>query len=76
MTLPTDEEKEVPNFIFNNLLPDDINSFFRYEGSLTTPTCNEIVIWTVLTKTIPISSKQVRQKQTFMFKRPNKRRKF
>ncbi|CAB3359959.1 Hypothetical predicted protein [Cloeon dipterum] len=41
------------------LFPEDIDKFFRYRGSLTTPECNEGVLWTVLEKTVPISSAQV-----------------
>jgi carbonic anhydrase len=34
--------------------------FYRYNGSLTTPPCTEGVIWTLLTRTVPMSSYQVR----------------
>ena len=30
---------------------------FRYEGSLTTPTCNEAVMWTVFNKPLTINKK-------------------
>ncbi|XP_046648360.1 carbonic anhydrase 2-like [Daphnia pulicaria] len=44
---------------FKNLLPKQTTSFYRYSGSLTTPICNEIVIWTVFDNPIQISEKQL-----------------
>lgn len=41
-------------------LPRDTAGFYRYEGSLTTPGCNEGLIWTVFTETIHLSRDQVR----------------
>jgi carbonic anhydrase len=34
-------------FKLNDLLPDDVYHFWRYQGSLTTPPCDEVVIWTL-----------------------------
>lgn len=42
-----------------DLIPDRTGSFFRYNGSLTTPGCNEDVIWTVFDTPIGISERQV-----------------
>ncbi|KAJ6638389.1 Carbonic anhydrase 2 [Pseudolycoriella hygida] len=42
-----------------DFLPKNRNSFFRYEGSLTTPTCDEAVVWTVLTETVPFAMLQI-----------------
>lgn len=52
--------EDAPTFPLNSLLDMvDLNSFYRYEGSLTTPTCNEIVQWTVLKNPISISKEQL-----------------
>lgn len=40
------------------LIPTNTSSFFRYEGSLTTPGCAESVVWTVFTRSISISFDQ------------------
>ncbi|XP_023720942.1 putative carbonic anhydrase 3 isoform X2 [Cryptotermes secundus] len=44
-----------------DLLPDEFNYFYRYAGSLTTPHCDESVVWTVLAHLMPIGEKQVAQ---------------
>ncbi|BFZ04456.1 hypothetical protein BsWGS_07495 [Bradybaena similaris] len=42
-----------------NLLPKKLGQFYRYEGSLTTPPCNETVTWSVFAAPIPISERQI-----------------
>ena len=42
-----------------DLMPTDLDKFYRYSGSLTTPGCNEIVTWTVFDKPIYLSEIQV-----------------
>merc|ERR550517_664677 len=41
------------------LLPSVPGVFYRYCGSLTTPGCNEIVTWSVLHRTAPVSESQL-----------------
>lgn len=46
------------NFI-DAFLPKDRRHFYRYEGSLTTPTCNENVLWTVYRSVATVSPRQL-----------------
>ena len=45
---------------FSDFLPDDL-SYYHYEGSLTTPGCNEIVQWFLLQNTISIPKAYLEQ---------------
>lgn len=58
---PGSHESYIPIPIpLEDLIPDDPSTFFRYDGSLTTPECNESVIWTVFQTPISISERQVK----------------
>ena len=52
----------------DDLLPEeeDLDSFYRYRGSLTTPTCDEVVTWTVFSKPNTMSSAQLQQFRTLI----------
>ena len=43
----------------NDLLPKNKDAFYRYKGSLTTPDCNEIVMWTIFKEKIEIDNEQM-----------------
>ncbi|XP_040296015.1 uncharacterized protein LOC121007839 [Bufo bufo] len=38
----------------------NLTMYYRYKGSLTTPTCNEVVLWTIFTDPITVPSKVVK----------------
>uniref|UniRef100_A0A915EI32 Carbonic anhydrase n=1 Tax=Ditylenchus dipsaci TaxID=166011 RepID=A0A915EI32_9BILA len=40
-------------------LPNNVNSFVRYQGSLTTPPCSENVTWIVFTEPVAVSREQL-----------------
>ena len=42
-----DDKENLQPFPLEKLLPRNTDMFYRYDGSLTTPNCDEIVIWTV-----------------------------
>jgi len=51
---------DAPKIRLNSLLHgSDLSSFYRYEGSLTTPSCNQIVQWTVVKQPLMISKEQL-----------------
>lgn len=47
-----------------NLLPRDIDTFYSYEGSLTTPPCSEVITWVIFPQVQKIGPNQL-----FMFER-------
>lgn len=49
----------IANAPFIDLVPLATTDYFYYEGSLTTPGCNPIVRWHLLTETLSISKKQL-----------------
>jgi len=56
---PGSKSKLTQSFPLDSLLPHDRSVFYRYNGSLTTPGCNEVVTWTVFHETLPISESQL-----------------
>lgn len=44
----------------DSLLPDDLDRFYSYHGSLTTPKCQEVVNWILFAEPMKIGLKQVR----------------
>lgn len=61
LTMDTDSEVEVNDTIsIDDLIENvDLTKFYRYKGSLTTPNCNEAVMWTVFQEPININKKLI-----------------
>ncbi|KAK3919145.1 Carbonic anhydrase 1 [Frankliniella fusca] len=48
------------------LLPGDTERWWRYAGSLTTPGCDQGVVWTVFRDTLPVARDQVKEFQRLL----------
>lgn len=55
------ENATYQNFPVHGTLPKpkDREKFYRYHGSLTTPDCNEVVVWTIFKEKMEISQKEM-----------------
>ncbi|XP_013227647.2 carbonic anhydrase 12 [Columba livia] len=62
-----DQTVQVPGFNIRELLPDRLDEFYRYEGSLTTPPCYPSVLWTVFRHPVKISQEQLLALETAMY---------
>ncbi|XP_068749936.1 carbonic anhydrase 2-like [Montipora capricornis] len=51
--------EKIKPFKLDPILPKDKTKYFRYQGSLTTPGCNEAVTWTVFKNSVKISERQM-----------------
>jgi len=59
-----DDETELESgFSLDDFIPCD-RTFFRYDGSLTTPTCNEVVVWTVFKNPIYVTADKLAEFRT------------
>uniref|UniRef100_A0A8B9Q8D1 Carbonic anhydrase n=1 Tax=Apteryx owenii TaxID=8824 RepID=A0A8B9Q8D1_APTOW len=62
-----DQMALVPGFNIQELLPNRLDEYYRYEGSLTTPPCYPSVLWTVFRHPVKISQEQLRALETAMY---------
>jgi len=51
--------EDVSPFPITDFLTGDLSKFYRYNGSLTTPSCNEIVQWTVVKEPVSATKEQL-----------------
>ena len=50
----------------SDILPKDLDKYYQYDGSLTTPPCTENVRWTVIPEPLTVDEAQVIYKTSFL----------
>lgn len=65
MKLTTQEN--VDNLDFNKYI-EELDTFYHYEGGLTTPACDEVVNWVVISKIFTMSNAQFNPAKEWMYK--------
>ncbi|XP_075061343.1 carbonic anhydrase 12 [Mixophyes fleayi] len=53
------QKAQIPRFNVQDLVPESLDMYYRYEGSLTTPPCNPSVLWSVFRNPVFISEEQL-----------------
>ncbi|XP_044516060.1 carbonic anhydrase 12 [Gracilinanus agilis] len=62
-----DQKVQIPGFNIQDLLPENIHEYYRYQGSLTTPPCFPTVLWTVFRNPVQISQDQLLALETALY---------
>ncbi|XP_077452862.1 carbonic anhydrase 14 [Stigmatopora argus] len=52
------QSSSIPAFDIRELMPQRLDEYFRYDGSLTTPPCYQSVLWTVFRNPVAVSRAQ------------------
>ncbi|XP_051779046.1 carbonic anhydrase 14 [Erpetoichthys calabaricus] len=55
------------SFDVHELLPKQMDKYFRYNGSLTTPPCSQTVLWTVFAQSVQLSRQQMEVLQSTLY---------
>lgn len=63
-TVVAGQAMNISSLDVRSMLPENLNHFFRYQGSLTTPPCYESILWTVFDTPITLSHNQVQHTES------------
>ncbi|XP_063782604.1 carbonic anhydrase 12 isoform X2 [Pseudophryne corroboree] len=61
------QQTQIPGFNVQDLVPKSLDSYYRYEGSLTTPPCYPSVLWSVFRNPVFISEEQLSFLETALY---------
>ncbi|XP_074090442.1 carbonic anhydrase 12 isoform X3 [Macrotis lagotis] len=62
-----DQKVQIPGLNIQELLPKNLDEYYRYQGSLTTPPCFPSVLWTVFRNPVQISQDQLLALETALY---------